>query len=191
MLNPFTIRGRIIDLRRFANANRHRHPFAPAERYELWLKKFDGIECKLTIQTKSMPARSGHGISVIVAGDEEREEDDDPSLLPVVAVFNRETGAAANYLRTETPPFLRRVDFAVVTAGFAALAWGGAAPKACCCSRRRRRSICSLVRFAGRSGWHWTHGRLIAPSPWSGFALASGRKNHDHPIRQQGSLDAL
>ena len=43
MLNPFTIRGRIIDLRRFANANRHRHPFAPAERYELWLKKFDGI----------------------------------------------------------------------------------------------------------------------------------------------------
>lgn len=124
MLNLLTIRGRITDLRRFTNANRHRHPFAPAERYELWLRKFDGIECKLTIQTKTMPARSGHGISVIVAGDEERDEDDDPSLSPVVGVFNRETGAAANYLRTETPPFLRGVDFAVVAAGFAALVWG-------------------------------------------------------------------
>ena len=41
-----------------------RHPFAPANRYELWLRASDGAEHKSTVHTRKMPARRGYEVGL-------------------------------------------------------------------------------------------------------------------------------
>ena len=53
------------------------------DRYELWLRQADGIERKFTIHTRTMPARRGHRVSLIVKRD--------TNPLQVLGLLNRET----------------------------------------------------------------------------------------------------
>lgn len=111
-----TIRGRVVDLRRYVNAHAYRrNPQAPPERYELWLKQFDGLERKFVFNTQTMAARRGHGITLFL--------DENASPSRVLAVFNRENGAANNYLRSDPPAALRPKDFIVLAIAFAAMNW--------------------------------------------------------------------
>lgn len=94
------IRGRVVDIRRYINAQVYwRRPPGPTERYELWVRQLDGREFKITIHTQTMPARRGHTVSVIVK----------PSAVgaQVLGMFNATTMDAANYMRTDPPPLLR------------------------------------------------------------------------------------
>lgn len=58
--------GQVVDLRRHVNVHlRHLRPFAPTDRYELWLRAPDGAERKFTLHTREMPARRGHELSLV------------------------------------------------------------------------------------------------------------------------------
>jgi hypothetical protein len=123
-----TIRGRVVDLRRYINVNAYRrNPLAPPERYELWLRQFDGLERKFIFNTGTMAARRGHGISLFL------NESASPSR--VLAVFNRENGASTNYLRSDPPASLRLKDFIVLAIAFAVMNWrlGEAGLVLCAC----------------------------------------------------------
>lgn len=114
-----TIRGRIVDLRRYTNVHLYWHrPPGPTDRYELWLRQFDGHERKFTIHTRMMPARLGHRVSVIANLD--------TGLPQVWGLFNGETGDAANYLRSDPPAMLHVVDLIALATAFVAMAeWFG------------------------------------------------------------------
>jgi hypothetical protein len=43
-----------------------RRPLGPTDRYEIWIKPPDGVERKFTVNTRHMPARRGHEVSLIV-----------------------------------------------------------------------------------------------------------------------------
>ena len=62
------IHGRIVDLRRHTNVHLlyGQRPLGPSDRYELWIKQRDGTERKFRVNTRTMPARRGHEVSVIV-----------------------------------------------------------------------------------------------------------------------------
>lgn len=62
------VHGRIVDLRRYTNVHLYygRRPFGPTDRYELWIKPHGGVERKFTVNTRTMPARRGHEVSLIV-----------------------------------------------------------------------------------------------------------------------------
>lgn len=101
------IRGRIVDLRHHINVEVYwRRPPGPTDRYELWIRREDGREYKVTINTRNMPARRGHAVSVIVRTD--------VKPVRVMGLFNASTMDAANYMRTDPPPLLRVADFVVV-----------------------------------------------------------------------------
>ena len=116
-----TIRGRVVDLRRYINPEVYwRRPPGPTERYELWIMQLDGREFKITIHTRTMPARRGHAVSVIVK----------PSGVgrQVLGIFNATTMDAANYMRTDPPPLLRRWEFvALAVTSLLMAAWFGGA----------------------------------------------------------------
>ena len=111
------IHGRIIELRRHVNVHlSHRWPFAPSERYELWIRLKDG-EHQFTLNTRTMPARRGHEVSLIVTGDEK------PKVLGLV---NVSAPCDVNYLRTDPPWLLNWRDALLVLALGVALMvlWG-------------------------------------------------------------------
>jgi hypothetical protein len=109
------IRGCIVDLRRYTNVHLYwRRPPGPTDRYELWLRQDDGIERKLTIHTRSMPARCGHRVSVIVKMD--------TNPLQVFGLFNGKTREAVNYMRSDPPSVLRVGDFIALALAFVAMA---------------------------------------------------------------------
>ena len=68
MPNLQAIHGRIVDLRRHTNVHLlyGRRPIGPSDRYELWIKPDEGKERKFTVNTRTMPARQGHEVSLIV-----------------------------------------------------------------------------------------------------------------------------
>lgn len=113
------VHGRIVDLRRYTNVHLYygRRPFGPTDRYELWIKPRDGIERKFTVNTRTMPARRGHDVSLIViAGN--------PSQ--VLGLANWSTIDGVNYARTDAPPLVRVWDFVLLAAAFlvAAILYG-------------------------------------------------------------------
>lgn len=101
-LDPFVARpdlrtsaGRLVDLRRHVNVHwRHRHPIAPTDRYELWLRAPDGTERKFTVHTREMPARRGHELSLITTAHRRPR---------VLAVANRTTIDGVNRGVVSTP----------------------------------------------------------------------------------------
>jgi hypothetical protein len=62
------IHGRLVEVRRFTNVHLYigRRPLGPTDRYELWIKPPHGAERKFIINTRIMPARRGHEVSLIV-----------------------------------------------------------------------------------------------------------------------------
>lgn len=113
-----TIHGRIIELRRYINAHlQGRRSFVPSERYELWIRLKSGGERQFTINTRTMPARRGHEVILIVTGDET------PQVLGLV---NMAAPCDANYIRTDPPSLIRFRDAPAVLALIAALVakWG-------------------------------------------------------------------
>jgi hypothetical protein len=113
-----TIHGRIVELRRYVNAHlTGRRPFAPAERYELWIRPKGGGERKFTLNTRTMPARCGHEASLIVTTSEPPE---------ILGLVNVSAPCSANTIRTDPPPLLRWRDALVVLALPVALVakWG-------------------------------------------------------------------
>lgn len=109
------IRGCIVDLRRYTNVHLYwRRPPGPTDRYELWLRQDDGNERKFTIHTRTMPARCGHRVSVIVKMD--------THPLQVMGLFNGETREAVNYMRSDPASILRVGDFIALALAFVAMA---------------------------------------------------------------------
>lgn len=115
------IQGRIVDSRRYINLEVYwRRPPGPTERYELWIRQADGHERKFTINTRTMPARRGHDVSVIV-----KTSTNPPQVL---GLFNASTTEAVNYARIDPPPLLRVWEFVALPIAFVAMAvWLGGA----------------------------------------------------------------
>ena len=110
------VHGRIVELRRHTNVHLYgRRPLGPTDRYELWIKPRDGVERKFTVNTRTMPARRGHDVSVIVTAHK---------VPQVLALANWSTIDGVNYARTDAPSLVRTWDFIVLLSGFLAMANG-------------------------------------------------------------------
>jgi hypothetical protein len=119
-----TIHGRLIDLRRYTNVHLYyaRRPLGPTERYELWIKPTAGAEQKFTVNTRNLPARCGHEISLIVT---------DQKVPQVLGLVNWSILDGVNYAHSEAPPLVRVWDFPLLAVAFLIMAtiW---ATSACC-----------------------------------------------------------
>jgi hypothetical protein len=94
-----TLRGRIVDLRRHANVHLYwRGRLGPAERYELWLREPTGREHQFTINTRTLPARRGHEVTLLI------------DAITVRGIINWSTGMSVNYLCADPPPLFRLRD---------------------------------------------------------------------------------
>lgn len=103
----YSLHGRIVELRRYSNVHQlygHR-PLGPSDRYEIWIKPSLGQERKFTINTRTMPARRGHEVSLILTTHR---------VPRVVGLGNWTTIDAVNYVSTDAPPLLRVRDIAVL-----------------------------------------------------------------------------
>ena len=112
------VHGRIVELRRHTNVHLYgRRPLGPTDRYELWIKPLDGAERKFTVNTRHMPARRGHEVSLIIAVHK---------VPRVLALANWSTIDGVNYARSEAPALVRAWDFVVLPSAFLAVAicWG-------------------------------------------------------------------
>ena len=109
------IRGRLVEVRRFTNVHLYvgRRPLGPTERYELWLKLDDEAERKFTLNTRTLPARRGHEVSLIVTGHK---------VPQVLGLANWSTIDGVNYARTDAPSLVRAWDFVMLSAAFLTLA---------------------------------------------------------------------
>ena len=110
--------GRNVELRRHTNVHRYGHrPLGPTDRYELWIEPPAGVEKKFTVNTRTMPARRGHVVSLIVTTHK---------VPQVLGLANWTTAEGINYARTEAPPLLRVYDFPRLAVAFLAMAtiWG-------------------------------------------------------------------
>ena len=105
------VHGRIVELRRHTNVHLYgRRPLGPTDRYELWIKPPDGAERKFTVNTRHMPARRGHEISLIVTAHQ---------VPKVLALANWSTIDGVNYARTDAPALVRVWDLVLLTLIFA------------------------------------------------------------------------
>lgn len=105
------VHGRIVDLRRYTNVHLYygRRPFGPTDRYELWVKLQGGVERKFTVNTRTMPARRGHEVSLIVTAHK---------VPRVLGLANWTTIDGVNYARTDAPSLVRVGDFVALSAAF-------------------------------------------------------------------------
>jgi hypothetical protein len=124
-MNPLQIHcGRIVELRRHTNTHLLRNQGSgPTDRYELWLKLPRGRERKFTIHTMTMPARSGHEVSLIEAPAQSARR-----ATQVLGLVNWTAQDAVNYLRSDPPGLLRGRDFVAALA--AAILAAGASGEA-------------------------------------------------------------
>ena len=111
-----TFHGHVVDLRRHVNVHlRHLRPFAPSDRYELWLRAPDGAERKFTLHTREMPARRGHELS-LVATSHRRPR--------VLGLANWTTIDGVNYARSEPPGLVQGFDCVWLIAAFVSMTAG-------------------------------------------------------------------
>lgn len=113
------IHGRLIDLRRYTNVHltHGRRPLGPTERYELWIKPSEGAEQTFTVNTRNLPARCGHEISLIVTAQK---------VPQVLGLANWSILDGVNYARSEAPSLIRVWDFTLLAVAFLIMAaiWG-------------------------------------------------------------------
>ena len=91
---------------------RHR-PLGPIDRYELWIKSPQGAERKFTVNTRVMPARCGHEVSLIITAH---------PVPQVLGLANWSTIDGVNYARTEAPSLVRAWDIAAMALAFLVMA---------------------------------------------------------------------
>ena len=113
------IHGQLVDLRRYTNVHLcydHR-PLGPTDRYELWIEPTQGEERKFTVNTRNLPARCGHEISLIVT---------DQKVPQVLGLANWSILDGINYARSEPPPLVRVWDIPLLVVAFLIIAviWG-------------------------------------------------------------------
>ena len=84
----------------------------PTDRYALWIKPSDGVERKFIINTRTMPARRGHDVSIIVTSHK---------APLVLALANWSTIDGVNYARTDAPSLFRVWDFILLPLTFLGL----------------------------------------------------------------------
>lgn len=107
------VHGRIVELRRHTNVHLYgRRPLGPTDRYELWIKPRGGIERKFTVNTRTMPARRGHDVSIIVTSHK---------VPLVLALANWSTIDGVNYARTDAPSLFCVWDFILLPLTFLSL----------------------------------------------------------------------
>ncbi len=114
-----TVHGRIVDLRHYTNAHLlfwHRPP-GPSDRYELWIKPGEGVERKFIVNTRTMPARQGHEVSLIVTAHK---------LPQLLGLANWTTIDGVNYARSDAPSLLRVWEFVMLPIVFLLMVviWG-------------------------------------------------------------------
>ena len=108
--------GRIVELRRHTNVHLYgRRPLGPTDRYELWIKPSNGVERKFTVNTRTMPARRGHEVSLIVTAHKAPQ---------VLGLANWSTIDGVNYARADAPSLIRAWDFVMLPCTFLAMAIG-------------------------------------------------------------------
>lgn len=114
MPNLHAVSGRIVDLQRHVNVHMiHGHrPMGPSDRYEIWIQPQSGRERKFTVNTRTMPARRGHEVSLILTSQRRPE---------VVGLGNWSTFEVINYVDNDPPPLLRSVDLWVLPSLLAAM----------------------------------------------------------------------
>ena len=106
--------GRIVELRRHTNVHLYgRRPLGPTDRYELWIKPSDGVERKFTINTRTMPARRGHDVSIIFTSHK---------VPQVLALANWSTIDGVNYACTDAPSLFGVWDFILLPLAFLGVA---------------------------------------------------------------------
>ena len=108
------VHGRIVELRRHTNVHLYgRRPLGPTDRYELWIKPSDCVERKFTVNTRTMPARRGHDVSIILTSHK---------VPQVLALANWSTIDGVNYARTDAPSLFRVWDFILLPLAFLGVA---------------------------------------------------------------------
>ena len=88
-----TISGRVIEARRCMNRwPRFNEPDPAQERWKVWISERSSSEVKLTVASRSMPARCGHSVTLVLADDRR------------VGMVNLTVGACVNFTRAATGP---------------------------------------------------------------------------------------
>jgi hypothetical protein len=139
------VSGQLAEVQRFINVPmRWCEQYPARERRELWLTTADGLDIKLIVHSRLMPARRGHQVIGLLLGEE------------MVGLHNLTTGKQVNYVRSDPPLLWRRCDAAAVAAvvaaslgAFVLTAWPAAllgVPLAV--------TYAPLVMMA-RLGWRW------------------------------------
>ena len=93
--------GELKEVKRYINVPlRWGEQYPARERREFWLARTDGIdqEVKLVVYSRSMPARRGHEVCVLLLGE------------LVVGLVNLSTGRRINFVGADPPLLLRRCD---------------------------------------------------------------------------------
>lgn len=95
------VTGELTEVQRYINVPiRWCVQYPVRERREFWLARTDGIdqEVKLVVYSRSMPARRGHEVCVLLLGE------------LVVGLANLSTGRRVNFIGADPPLLLRRCD---------------------------------------------------------------------------------
>jgi Flp pilus assembly protein TadB len=89
--------------------------FAPTDHYDLWLRASDGTERQFTVQTREMPARRGHEVSLITTTHRRPR---------VLALAHWMTIAGVNRSPSEPPGLVRVADMPWLAVGLVGMtAW--------------------------------------------------------------------
>jgi len=93
------VSGELTEVQRFINVPmRWCEQYPARERRELWIRSSCGMEVKLVVHARVMPARRGHRVLALV----HRQQ--------LVGVRNLSTGAQVNFVRSDPPLLLRKCD---------------------------------------------------------------------------------
>ncbi len=93
------VSGELTEVQRFINVPmRWCEQYPARERRELWIRSTGGIEVKLVVHTRAMPARRGHRVLAVL------------HRLQLVGLRNLSTGAQVNFVRSDPPLLWRRCD---------------------------------------------------------------------------------
>lgn len=106
------VSGELTEAQRFINVPmRWCEQYPARERRELWIRSTGGIEVKLVVHTRAMPARRGHQVLAVL------------HRRQLVGLRNLSTGAEVNFVRSDPPLLWRRCD-GVALAALVAVAAG-------------------------------------------------------------------
>lgn len=93
------VSGELTEVQRFINVPmRWCEQYPARERRELWIQSTGGIEMKLVVHARVMPARRGHQVLAVL----HRKQ--------LVGLRNLSTGAQVNFVRSDPPLLWRRCD---------------------------------------------------------------------------------